>query len=262
VFLEVYPQVLGVSTLKRCSKCGEFKPLEDFSFQSSRNKHRAICKECDNARAAQYRAENPEQVKKANQSYYAKNKGKDNERSRAWHANNKSKVSEQKKLYYIANEDRIKERRAEKAGDPTLLERRRDRYQRNKNKINAARHIYYLNHPEKFQEQKRRRRERNPEKEHDLSKARSQRYRARKQSATGTFTTEDLRLIRASQTDKRNRLRCWYCGEPIEGSPHLDHKIPLSRGGTNGPENLCYSCGPCNLSKFTKTPAEYAGRLI
>ncbi len=33
--------------------------------------------------------------------------------------------------------------------------------------------------------------------------------------------------------------------------------VPLSRGGTNGRENLCLSCPDCNLRKGTKTVNEF-----
>lgn len=47
---------------------------------------------------------------------------------------------------------------------------------------------------------------------------------------------------------------CAYCGGPFE---HVEHAIPLSRGGTNWPANLRPSCAACNLAKGTKTPFEF-----
>ena len=69
---------------------------------------------------------------------------------------------------------------------------------------------------------------------------------------------------------KRDR-GCRYCGKPIayttgcgvkgnaswraydcEGqSFHFDHRIPFSKGGSSGPENVVLACGKCNLSKGT-----------
>lgn len=52
----------------------------------------------------------------------------------------------------------------------------------------------------------------------------------------------------------RNRIflrdgpRCNYCGD-TRGPYHIDHIIPLSRGGTNDEKNLCVSCATCNLDK-------------
>jgi len=38
---------------------------------------------------------------------------------------------------------------------------------------------------------------------------------------------------------------------------HLEHKIPLSRGGTNKRENLDIACEYCNCSKNNKTVEEF-----
>ena len=46
--------------------------------------------------------------------------------------------------------------------------------------------------------------------------------------------------------------RCLSCGETMphaKGQLHIDHIIPLSKGGTNDPDNLCLLHKCCNLSK-------------
>jgi len=53
---------------------------------------------------------------------------------------------------------------------------------------------------------------------------------------------------------------CVYCGAPGE---HVDHVIPLSRGGIEHPSNLVSACGPCNHSKRSRllwqwTPSKVA----
>jgi 5-methylcytosine-specific restriction endonuclease McrA len=37
----------------------------------------------------------------------------------------------------------------------------------------------------------------------------------------------------------------------------IEHRIPLSRGGSNWPANLAPACKTCNSSKGTKTEKEY-----
>lgn len=81
-------------------------------------------------------------------------------------------------------------------------------------------------------------------------------YRARKRGLVGVHTSVDINTILVAQ----NNL-CYYCGEPLE-SYHVDHKQPVSRGGSNWPENLCCTCAYCNLSKGNKTEAEYLARMI
>lgn len=51
--------------------------------------------------------------------------------------------------------------------------------------------------------------------------------------------------------------RCAYCPAELGDRPHLDHVVPLSRGGTHTLDNVVWSCAPCNLSKHAKTPEEW-----
>lgn len=61
---------------------------------------------------------------------------------------------------------------------------------------------------------------------------------------------------------KFGTLTCYLCIEPIEfGKDHLEHKTPLSRGGTNAKNNLAVSCDKCNYKKHSKTEAEYREEL-
>ncbi|QPB09571.1 hypothetical protein CPT_Sycamore_031 [Streptomyces phage Sycamore] len=49
--------------------------------------------------------------------------------------------------------------------------------------------------------------------------------------------------------------KCAYCNAPAE---HLDHVVPLSRGGADKESNMVPACAPCNLSKGAKTLEEWA----
>lgn len=49
---------------------------------------------------------------------------------------------------------------------------------------------------------------------------------------------------------------CVYCGS-VKRPFHLDHVIPLSRGGSSDPNNLVTSCAACNIAKGAKTPDEW-----
>lgn len=100
----------------------------------------------------------------------------------------------------------------------------------------------------------RRYRERHPERVVALRKAEKFRRKAR---TVGEFTADEW-LARFQQYDGR----CHWCGQKISGSPHADHLIPLSRGGTNTISNIVPSCATCNLSKNDKLPHEWNGRLL
>jgi 5-methylcytosine-specific restriction endonuclease McrA len=47
---------------------------------------------------------------------------------------------------------------------------------------------------------------------------------------------------------------CFYCGEE---SKHIDHIVPLSRGGRHSIGNLIQACASCNLSKSNKFIIEW-----
>jgi len=80
--------------------------------------------------------------------------------------------------------------------------------------------------------------------------------RARKHSASGTYSLIDIDRIRDVQKDL-----CRYCSIPLGGGGTVDHKIPLVRGGSNYPKNLCLACRSCNSRKGAKTSQEYLRAL-
>lgn len=51
--------------------------------------------------------------------------------------------------------------------------------------------------------------------------------------------------------------RCAYCDVHLTDEFHVDHRLPIARGGTDDPANLCCACQRCNLAKHTKTPEEF-----
>jgi len=55
--------------------------------------------------------------------------------------------------------------------------------------------------------------------------------------------------------------KCWWCGCALI-EYHVDHVIPISKGGTNTPQNIVCACPSCNLRKHAKLPHEFAGRLF
>ena len=51
--------------------------------------------------------------------------------------------------------------------------------------------------------------------------------------------------------------RCAYCRVLLDGGFHIDHKMPVSRGGTNNLSNLHITCARCNVIKQTMTHEEF-----
>jgi 5-methylcytosine-specific restriction endonuclease McrA len=50
---------------------------------------------------------------------------------------------------------------------------------------------------------------------------------------------------------KQQHFSCFYCGEKIDMTGHLDHMVPIYRGGGNYLRNLVAACKRCNLTKGT-----------
>ena len=66
------------------------------------------------------------------------------------------------------------------------------------------------------------------------------------------------RLMVHKECDEFGFVICFYCNTKILSTDcHLEHKVPISRGGDNSSDNLVLACAPCNLSKGTKTHVEF-----
>lgn len=109
---------------------------------------------------------------------------------------------------------------------------------------------YYANKgAEYFRNKNRAWRKQNPEKLKDQLRRRVHRRRC----ADGDFTDADLRSIRQLQKDK-----CAFCKIKLNGSGHIDHITPISKGGSNWPNNLQWLCKSCNCSKKDRDQIEFA----
>jgi 5-methylcytosine-specific restriction endonuclease McrA len=58
------------------------------------------------------------------------------------------------------------------------------------------------------------------------------------------------------------KSKCWWCGKKLGKSYHIDHRIPLAKGGADSPSNAVAACVSCNTSKGAKMPWQFAGRLL
>lgn len=90
----------------------------------------------------------------------------------------------------------------------------------------------------------------------------------------GTYRRDQLRRVAREGWDRldyelrnayTNLIRvqpCTYCGcQPGAQKIHIDHAIPLSRGGSDAWHNLVPACESCNLRKHAKTPEEFLASL-
>ena len=58
--------------------------------------------------------------------------------------------------------------------------------------------------------------------------------------------------------------RCFYCDVPLSDKWHIEHIVPISRGGHHSAANVVPSCAKCNLSKGDLLPNQFItkGQLI
>lgn len=224
-----------------CTKCGQCKPadLTHFRYEAkTRLGLTSICRECERENRRARRAADPGYDKR----YYEANKDwllpKMNERKRERRKNNPGEVLEVQRKWRDENRDKYRQ------------------YQR----------AYYARNPEKECERIRLYYERNPDKKRKLNEKREQwrrdnrekaraivrKRRAIKHNAEGHHTAEDVERQKAGQ-----KGRCWWCNCKLTGQDyHVDHRIPLSRGGDDGPDNIVVTCRECNQKKNSKMPWE------
>ena len=81
--------------------------------------------------------------------------------------------------------------------------------------------------------------------------------RARLANAEGRYTRQDVKDLYVEQDG-----RCAYCNCELNGTYHVDHVIPLVRGGSNSPDNLALACPTCNLRKNSRTAEEFMEVLM
>ena len=216
---------ITANSQKRCIKCGNLFPATPQYFVQKKqgiNGLGSYCKPCQRLYSQQWYQTHREQVLKKQSEYRKAHPEQYRRYSAAFRKRYPEKVRETNLRISSANR-----------------EDRRERARR-----------YSQEHPG----YQKRWRENNRDKYH----AKTHRRRSLELGASGSFTHLDIDIIRKNQ-----RGKCWYCGTDLSKTgEHIDHRVPLSRGGSNWPENLVLTCPKCNLSKGSKLPHEWNGRLL
>ena len=159
-------------------------------------------------------------------------------RSAEYRQNNKEQVKKSKKEHYQNNKEKI-------------LEQQKEYYQNNKEQKKEYRKEYYQNNKEQIKESQKEYHQNNPHKAREKARKR----RALKQKNIHKPYTED-------QVLEKYGTNCHICKEDINllanrspGAPgwerglHIDHVIPLSKGGADSLNNVKPAHGLCNLQK-------------
>ncbi len=81
-------------------------------------------------------------------------------------------------------------------------------------------------------------------------------HKRRTVAKEGDVTTNQLSELQS------NAKVCYWCNCNLKKAKiHIDHYIPLSRGGEHTLGNLVVSCATCNIKKNAKDPIEFANSI-
>ena len=204
---------VGIRVMKKCKLCTETKNFTEFHKKSStKDGYYGFCKTCKAAKDKEYNAKNKLAIARKTLAYRKKHKA-------AIAACNKKK-------YYTATPEEVEVRKGKKRirtkNAPEAVKQRKRDYDKK----------YFASEAGK------------------ITTARSVHKRRAQKIATedGTVTAVALELLKVTQ-----KHACYHCSVALDfsakGKVHLDHLIPLSKGGCHSIVNVAWSCASCNLRK-------------
>lgn len=207
---------------KFCPGCAKTKPSVNFG-RNRKNWH-GLQDYCRQCRSARHAA-NAEKKAEYDKQYRADNRERLQQYQRDYYKQHREYILRRNRLWLEENREHF-------------LKRCRAYYEENREHALRLWKINYEANKEKY-----------------IARARIS--RAKRRGAEGTHTLEDI-----EKKYNEQRCKCYWCKEKLNGKYHVDHIIPISKGGGNAPGNLCCACPACNLSKSDKMPWEFSDRLF
>lgn len=211
-----------------CTKCGVYKDYQYF-YRCSKVKsgYESRCKECSQKELNAYRQKNRELVRKKEREYYAENKEMHSKIHKKYREKNKEKIYKKSNEWYRKNKERVKVKSA-------------IYYKENRTRIRDMNKQWHL-------------------KNKDRAYSRVLKRRSLKHCVA-------FAGVKRKEILDRDNWTCQKCGVKVhdrnkgdwndEFKAHLDHIIPISKGGDSTPENMQVLCRTCNLRKSDKTEIE------
>lgn len=250
---------------KTCRTCKAEKPLSEFYKGDSR------CKACAAAAKKAYLASPKGKATAAAywQKFYAEHSAELIAKQRERYFATKDQTVEVRaarhRNYLERNRETISAKRSAKLkDDPAYRARNTERaalwYAAHKEVVSEKLKVRYKENRESIRKRITEYQKANPELMKKLNAVKVHRRRTRLQQSEGHFTRADIdRLL------KLQRCKCANCAASLKKGYHIDHRIPVAKGGSNHPSNIELLCKRCNLAKAAKLPHEFAqeqGRLI
>ena len=232
---------------KRCSNCGDTKPLSEFSKRkAAKDGLQSQCKACVAAYDKQYREENPEKCAARCKKYYEEHREEMAAYGKKYREENQENVAVAKKRYCEENREEVvayNQRYYEENREQILASAKRYN-EENPESVAAYQKRYYETHLEKVAARNKQWKQANPEK----NAASSHRRRARLAGVVSeAFDITDL--------FERDGQQCRYCGATENLT--TEHIVPISEGGPNILDNCVVACRSCNSSKKDKSLIEW-----
>jgi len=137
--------------------------------------------------------------------------------------------------------------------DPEYVARRKDLRDARKAEKRAYDRAYRAANPERMRENDRRKVQANPA----VYLAIRNNYKHRRR----TIESRGIESAMLAAWTAEQPKECFYCGSECAESFHVDHFVPLSRGGAHVLTNLRIACAPCNLRKNAKMPNEFMAEI-
>lgn len=214
---------------KTCTSCNISKELS-FFYKDKKGKFKvmALCIEC----SKKYYRDNCERVK---------------QRVRQYEIDNKESISAKRKMDYIDRKESILKRNEIYRKQNIEKKAKYDRIYREKNKdLIASKRLANLEQISKVVKEYRR-------SERGKACINNSNGKRRSRLKNSDVNTEDILNL------KNNAKNCYWCNKKlIKNKTHIDHYIPLSKGGEHILSNLVISCSTCNNKKYTKDPLVFA----
>jgi 5-methylcytosine-specific restriction endonuclease McrA len=227
---------IDAMTGRICTTCGLFKPLTEFSrSQSGKYGRRSSCKVC---------------LLAASKAYFRRRRANAPERASAvW-----TRWANKNRQYLRARAREYMRKRRTDHPERTQAETQRWR-KKYPDRKSASEKRWRQGNAEHCRRVAAIWRMLNPE----VVRAGRHRRRARDQQAIGTYSRIDVTRIYRAQ-----RGHCAYfffCSSALGNSYHIDHIVPLARGGSNAASNIQLTCPSCNTRKQALDPIRFARKI-
>ena len=253
---------------KICNTCKINKKITEYGIRKGTlDGHNYKCKECDAIYKREhylkhqdrylkekkiYREENKDKLNKQSMELYYKNRDRYNISKKIYREKHKDKFSKLSKQYYIDNKERI-------------VKQKKEFYENNKERMNLISKNNYIKNRKYYNESSKKYRKDNPLRCSRLKKEWSQTIDGKLSKKTNNHkrnskirTTNDKTITIKSLNNllEEQNNKCKYCNIDLDFNVkfqvHLDHIVPIAKGGQHSIKNVVFSCKRCNLKKSDK----------